>query len=195
MEKRSFLSRNKGKIGKYGTIALNILFLVGISVSVIASKGAAAIFVPQTAAFLCPSFFSLFFQFIISVAPTKVEDAKNLFLQAVKDEDDKQTIEKAFSDVITEYESQRNSSRSEPTETASASNQNRDLNMNVNQNVNQNSFQVISPDNSPHEEIVRMNAYYNPNTNKLDITPRVSGRAPSVDVPSLPPLGLKNKGR
>jgi hypothetical protein len=121
----------------------------------------------------------------LEVAPNKIEEAKNLFLKAVNDEEDVQTIEKAYNEVMTAYNSSRNSARTtEPTQQEMT----HQIQPEITNNIETRSINYQpSPTESDDGTIVQMNAYYNKKKNTIDVTPRV----PQTPVPRLPPLGNK----
>jgi hypothetical protein len=122
---------------------------------------------------------------MLEVAPNKIEEAKNLFLKAVNDEEDVQTIEKAYNEVMTAYNSSRNSARTtEPTQQEMT----HQIQPEITNNIETRSINYQpSPTESDDGTIVQMNAYYNKKKNTIDVTPRV----PQTPVPRLPPLGNK----
>jgi hypothetical protein len=98
-KKRGFFQKNKEKIAKATIITINILFIIGISISVIANAIS-----PITSIISAPSLITLFFQFVAKYQPSTIEKTKELLLRQMDETDDKTEIDKVYSDIASQHE-------------------------------------------------------------------------------------------
>ncbi len=94
---KGILTRNKNKISKFVIIATNLGFVVGLSIVALLH-----VIAPPLAVLSIPSIITLFFQWVAKYAPEKLSQVKELFLQKLEDEEDKDAVSKAYEDVLSQ---------------------------------------------------------------------------------------------
>ena len=160
-KKKGFFRRNKNKIAKITSIIINVLYAVGFGVVALLH-----ITVPPVAlgSSVVVALFTVVFHAVADKYPEKLEEIKNIFIKKLDDEDDKQSIQKAYEDVISKY--------SQDTERTII---NEPYN---NRDIPSAPPTIVSSQRTPSEkneddiEIEKMNAYFNKRTKEYMITPR-----------------------
>lgn len=165
-KKKGFFRRNKNKISKTMSICFNVLFTIGFTAVAILNIAVPPIAIGSS---VVVSVLTIVFHLISDKYPEKLEEAKELFLKKLDSEDDRESVIKAFEEVVSKY--------SQETERTIRTEQNEPYEVTIEPSVPPTPQPTPpsinkTPSDKGDDEVEKMNAYYNKRTREYMITPR-----------------------